>query len=40
MANLALCARTAHQGVLVGNSEEFRYPKGKRIRAAFSGYSF
>ena len=42
--NLALCARTAHQGVLVGNSKELRHPecfsRGKRIRAVFSGYSF
>jgi hypothetical protein len=34
-ANLALCARTAHQGGLVGNSQKFRHPQGKRIGAAF-----
>jgi len=39
-ANLVLCARTAHQDGLVGNTEEFRHPKGKQTRAAFSGYSF
>jgi hypothetical protein len=27
MANLALCARMAHQGGLVGNSDEFRHPE-------------
>jgi len=26
-ANLALCARTAHQGGLVGNTGEFRHPE-------------
>jgi hypothetical protein len=26
-ANLALCARMAHQGGLVGNSDEFRHPE-------------
>jgi len=40
MANLALCARMAHQGGLVGNIREFRNPQGKRIWAAFSGNSF
>jgi len=38
-AKLALCARTAHQGGLVGNSGEFRHPerfsRGNRIRMAF-----
>jgi len=29
MANLALCARTAHQGGFVGNTGKFRHPKGK-----------
>jgi hypothetical protein len=44
MAKLGLCARTAHQDGLVGNSGEFRYPerfsRGNRIRTAFSGDSF
>ena len=39
MANLALCARTAHQGGLVGNTTEFSYPerfsRGKRIGRPF-----
>ena len=42
MANLALCARTAHQGGLVGNTREFRHPecffRGKRIRRHSFGY--
>ena len=40
MANLALCARMAHQGGLVGNAGEFRNPQGKRCGRPFSGYSF
>ena len=43
-AKLGLCARTAHQDGLVGNSGEFRYPerfsRGNRIRTAFFGYFF
>jgi len=43
-AKLALCARMAHQGGLVGNSGKFRHPKrfsrGNRIRTAFFGYFF
>jgi len=43
-AKLVLCARTAHQDGLVGNSGEFRHPerfsRGNRIRTAFSGDSF
>jgi hypothetical protein len=42
MANLALCARTAHQGGLVGNTRELRHPecffRGKRIRRHSFGY--
>jgi hypothetical protein len=39
MANLALCARMAHQGGLVGNSVQFRHPerfsRGKQCGMAF-----
>ena len=39
MANLVLCARTAHQDVLVGNTNEFRHPerfsRGKRSGRPF-----
>ena len=42
MANLVLCARTAHQDGFVDNTGKFRNPecfsRGKRCGAAFSGY--
>ncbi len=44
MANLVLCARTAHQDGFVGNAGKFRHPEcffsGQVEWAAFSGYSF
>ena len=43
-AKLVLCAWTAHQDGLVGNSGEFRhaerFSRGNRIRTAFFGYFF
>ena len=43
MANLALCARTAHQSGFVGNTGKFRHPEcffSRQVKwAAFSGYS-